>query len=118
MGRGLKRPSGDRAGGASLLIVRICRLVTSLVVSGGRPDSVDTRAAESACACGLQVAEHLPDLKGARNRGESARRYCARNQIVTDDCDRMVAFIDPAREGGTEDTIGRAERTGKPVQLA
>lgn len=86
-----------------------------VIVSGDCPDSVDKGAAEAGRAHGLQVVEYLPDLKGVRNRGESARRYYARNQIVADDCVRMVAFVDPARKGGTEDTIKRAHRAGKAV---
>jgi hypothetical protein len=30
---------------------------------------------------------------------------------------RIIAFVAPDRTGGTEDTIRRAERAGKPVEL-
>jgi hypothetical protein len=34
-----------------------------------------------------------------------------------DDSDRIIAFVAADRTGGTEDTIRRAKRAGKPVEL-
>jgi hypothetical protein len=88
----------------------------TVVVSGGCR-GVDTWAAEAARARGLMVEEHRPDLDGVRSRGEVARRHHQRNQRVVDACDCLVAFPAPDRTGGTEDTIRRALRAGKPVRL-
>ena len=88
----------------------------AVVVSGGCR-GVDAWAASAARFCGLAVVEHRPDLSGVRNRGEAARRYHDRNQIIADDCDRMIAFPSEDRTGGTEDAIRRAEALGKPVEL-
>jgi hypothetical protein len=87
-----------------------------IVVSGGcrGPDSW---ALEAAAARGLGTALHLPDLSDVKNRGAAARRHHQRNQRVIDDCDRVIAFVAPDRKGGTEDTIRRAERAGKPVEI-
>jgi hypothetical protein len=74
-------------------------------------------AAEAARACGLAVIEHLPDLDGCKARHEFTKRYYARNQRVVDDAERVVAFVAPDRKGGTEDTIRRALKAGKPVTL-
>jgi hypothetical protein len=41
----------------------------------------------------------------------------ARNQAIVDASDRIIAFVAPDRAGGTEDTVRRAERAGKPVEL-
>ncbi len=87
-----------------------------VVVSGGAVGP-DTWAVEAAKARGLAFTEHLPDLAGVHSRGEATRRYHERNQRIVDDCDRVVAFVDSGRKGGTEDTIRRAQRAGKPVEI-
>lgn len=88
----------------------------SVIISGGALGP-DTWAAASARRYGLPLVEHIPDLSGVRGRGEATRRYYARNQKIAEDCDRLVALISHDRKGGTEDTIRRAERLGKPVTL-
>lgn len=87
-----------------------------IVISGGCR-GIDRWAVETAAALGLETKEHRPDLEGVRNRGEAAGRYHARNQAVVNDTDRIIAFPSPDRSGGTEDTIRRAQRAGKPVEL-
>jgi hypothetical protein len=57
------------------------------------------------------------ELGEVRARWQATKRYRARNQIIVDDSDRIIAFVAPDRTGGTEDTIRRAERSGKPVEL-
>jgi hypothetical protein len=88
-----------------------------VLISGGCR-GVDTWAADAARARGLQVVVHLPDLDGARARWETTKRYYARNQVVVDDCDQVIAFVSNERRGGTEDTIDRAHAAGKPVLFA
>ncbi|MGE0714089.1 MAG: SLOG family protein [Alphaproteobacteria bacterium] len=88
----------------------------SIVVSGGCR-GVDAWAEAAARARGLDVVILLPDTSGVRNRGEAAGRYHERNQRVVDACDRVIAFPSSDRTGGTEDTIRRAARAGKPVEL-
>jgi predicted Rossmann fold nucleotide-binding protein DprA/Smf involved in DNA uptake len=92
-------------------------LPTGCVVVSGGARGVDTWAVEAARARGLEVREHLPDLSGVKNRHEATRRYYARNEIVANDCDMLVAFVATDRRGGTEDTIRRAEAAGKPVVI-
>jgi hypothetical protein len=87
-----------------------------VVVSGGARGP-DTWAEEAARARGLSVSIHKPNLDGVRSRGEATRSLFERNQRVVDDCDRVVAFVAPDRKGGTEDTIRRAEKAGKPVTI-
>lgn len=88
----------------------------AVIVSGGC-EGPDLWAEEAARALDRAVAVHRPDLVGVRNRGEAARRYYERNQRIVDDCDRVIAFVAADRTGGTEDTIRRARRAGKPVEL-
>lgn len=99
---------------------RVERYVDSLpddtiVVSGGAA-GVDTVAALHARKRGLTVVEHRPDLTGCKARWEYALAYYARNQVVVDDVDRLVAFTEKSK-GGTWDTIGRAFRRGIPVEV-
>jgi hypothetical protein len=65
----------------------------------------------------MMVIEHLPDLTGCAKRFEFTKRYYERNQRVVDDCDTLTAFVAPDRKGGTEDTIKRAIKAGKPVTI-
>ena len=58
-----------------------------------------------------------PDLVGAHTRWQATKRYYARNQAMVNDSDRIIAFVAPERTGGTEDTIRRAERAGKPIEV-
>jgi hypothetical protein len=60
---------------------------------------------------------HEPDLEGVHARWEAADRHYARNQKIVDDSDRIIAFVAPDRRGGTEDTVRRAVRAGKPVEV-
>lgn len=101
----------------SAVVAAVDRLDAGDVVVSGGARGPDTWAVEAARARGLQVAELLPDLKGVRNRGEASRRYHERNQRVVDASDRVIAFVSADRKGGTEDTIRRAERAGKPVEI-
>lgn len=48
---------------------------------------------------------------------QAAQRHYDRNQRIIDDCDRVIAFAASDRTGGTEDTIRRAGRAGKPVEV-
>ena len=88
----------------------------SIVISGGSR-GVDCWVADAARRRGLEVIEHRPDLAGARNYGDAAGRYHQRNQRIVDTADRIFAFPAADRTGGTEDTIRRAAKARKPVEL-
>jgi nucleoside 2-deoxyribosyltransferase len=60
---------------------------------------------------------HRPDLGGVHARWQAAERFYARNQRIVDASDFIVAFVAPDRTGGTVDTIRRAVRAGKPVEV-
>jgi predicted Rossmann fold nucleotide-binding protein DprA/Smf involved in DNA uptake len=95
----------------------IAQLAPETVVITGGARGPDRWAEEAARARGLTVTVHKPDLQGTRSRWHAADRYHARNQRIVDDSDRIVAFVAPDRTGGTEDTIRRAERAGKPIEV-
>lgn len=91
--------------------------IGTIVVSGGAKGP-DTWAAEAARARGFPVVVHRPDLLDRlRGRWDAAQRYYDRNQAIVDDCDRVVAFPADDRKGGTDDTIRRAMRAGKPIAI-
>jgi hypothetical protein len=90
--------------------------IGTIVVSGGAKGP-DSWAEAAARARGLPVIVHRPLLAGVTWRFDAAERYYGRNQRIVDGCDRVIAFAAPDRKGGTEDTIRRALRAGKPVDL-
>lgn len=90
-----------------------------VVVSDGRW-GVDSWAEAAALARGLTVEVFLPDkakMKGG-NRGDVVEAYYARNRLIVEASDRLVAFQAPRdRYGGTGYTIRYAESQGVPVEL-
>ena len=95
----------------------ISQLAVETVVITGAARGPDRWAEEAARARGLVVVVHKPDLDGALTRWQASDRYYARNQRIVDDSDMIIAFVAPDRTGGTEDTIRRAVRAGKPVEV-
>jgi cell division ATPase FtsA len=95
----------------------IAELAPGTVVVTGGAQGPDCWAKQAARARGLEVVVHKPDLGGVRTRWEAADRFYARNQHIVDDSHMLIAFVAPDRTGGTEDTIRRAVRAGKPVEV-
>lgn len=91
------------------------------VVSGGAA-GVDSVAEYTAKFSGYPVITFPIDRKGLPPYGdpdglaEFTRRAHRRNQLIVENCDRMVAFWD-GKSGGTADAIRRAEALGKPVEV-
>jgi hypothetical protein len=95
----------------------IAELAPGTVVITGGAKGPDQWAEQAARTRGLEVVVHEPDLGAARTRWQAAERFYARNQRIVDDADMVIAFVAPDRTGGTEDTIRRAIRAGKPVEV-
>jgi len=95
----------------------ICRLPLGAVVITGGAKGPDCWAEQAARTRGFEVIVHRPDLDGVRARWQAAERFYARNQQIVDDSDLIIAFVAPDRSGGTEDTIRRAVRAGKSVEV-
>ncbi len=95
----------------------ISELAPATVVVTGGAKGPDQWAEAAARARGLTVVVHRPDLQSVRVYYQAAQRHYDRNQRIIDDCDQIIAFVASDRTGGTEDTIRRAERTGKPVEV-
>ena len=58
-----------------------------------------------------------PNLDGPVTRWQIADRYYSRKQRIARGSDLVVAFVAPDWSGATEDTISRAKRAGKPVEV-
>jgi hypothetical protein len=99
------------------VVACIAELAQETVVVTGGARGPDRWAEQAARARGLGVVVHEPDLGDARTRWQATKRYYARNQAIVDDSDRIIAFVAPDRTGGTEDTIRRAKRAGKSVEV-
>jgi predicted Rossmann fold nucleotide-binding protein DprA/Smf involved in DNA uptake len=76
------------------------------VVSGGAAGA-DTLAAGWAKSRGLPLVEHLPATADAYG-------FKARNTLIVQDSDLIVAFLSP-KSRGTHDTLNKARRAKKPV---
>lgn len=81
----------------------------TIVVSGGAR-GVDRWAEQAARDRGLEVEVYRPDWTSGRGAG------MARNQIIVDRSDRVVAFWD-GESRGTRDTILKTKRAGKPLKI-
>jgi hypothetical protein len=90
--------------------------IGTVVITGGARGP-DRWAEQAARTQRFEVVVHRPDLDGVRARWQAAERFYARNQRIVDDADLVIAFVAADRTGGTEDTIRRAVRAGKPVEL-
>jgi hypothetical protein len=99
------------------VVAYIAELAPKTVVVTGGAIGPDRWAEQAARSRGLDVVVHESDLRDASTRWQATKRYYARNQTIVDDSDRIIAFAAPDRAGGTEDTIRRAKRAGKPVEL-
>ena len=78
----------------------------TVVITGGAR-GVDTIAEQTARTCGLDVVVHPANWT---LHGKAAGQI--RNQIVVDDCDRLVAFWD-GTSPGTKGAISLASKAGK-----
>jgi YspA, cpYpsA-related SLOG family len=95
----------------------IAELSPETVVVTGGARGPDQWAEAAARARGLAVVVQRPDLQGVKVYYQAAQHHYDRNQRIIDDCDRVIAFVASDRTGGTEDTIRRAGRAGKPVEV-
>lgn len=72
-----------------------------VIVTGGAT-GVDTIAEDFARRHRLSRIVHVPDYDGTANKRAAP---CIRNQLIVNDCEVMLAWPKPSREGGTEDAI-------------
>jgi predicted Rossmann fold nucleotide-binding protein DprA/Smf involved in DNA uptake len=89
----------------------------TVVISGGCKGP-DKWATEHAKLKGLKIVEYLPELPPSGSpRYEFTKAYYARNKKIAENVDVLYAFVAPDRKGGTENTIGYAEKLGKEIHI-
>ena len=89
------------------------------VVSGGAegPDSwAESRARWRGMRCIIYPVGKVDLPPYPEGRAEYGRRAYARNTLIAQECDRLVAFWD-GESRGTENTIDEVRRLGKPVEV-
>lgn len=64
----------------------------------------------------LPLVEHLPKFT-SNQYWERVQAYYARNKLIAEDCQFLLAMVAEDRTGGTENTILHAESLGKKVIL-
>jgi len=85
------------------------------VVSGGC-EGPDTWAEDQAKAMGLSITIHYPEpLRGGYNKWAKVKAYYARNRLIVESSDVIVAFVSADRTGGTENTLKHAAELGVPA---
>ena len=88
------------------------------IVSGGCSEGADRFAVLFRDKFNIPLEEHLPDLpsKGSQYY-EFVKAYYARNTLIAQDCDILLAMVAPDRKGGTEDTIKKVKKLGKSIVM-
>ena len=85
------------------------------VITGGcvGPDLWAEHAANNADIPTIVFLPKLP-AKGSP-RYEFTKAFYARNKLIAENCDTLVAFVSKERKGGTENTIKQAQRLGRKI---
>jgi len=103
-----------------LVVSTVARLPQGTVVVSGAADGVDSIAAGAARARGLEVVEYPVDREGLppypAGRAEFRRRAFARNTLIVEDADVVVAFWDGVSHG-TKDSIDKAVARRKRTKV-
>lgn len=94
------------------------------IVSGGCEEGGDRFAEIIAEQYGIAPMIHYPNeddldqgLLARNRRAAYAKIDYARNTLIAQDCDILIAVVAPDRTGGTEDTINKARRLHKKIIL-
>lgn len=90
--------------------IRDCLVHEDVIISGGAK-GVDTYAAEYGRYVLLDVVVFYPEWS---KYGKAAGMI--RNQAIVDAADKVVAFWN-GKSKGTADTIAKARKAGKPVEI-
>jgi predicted Rossmann fold nucleotide-binding protein DprA/Smf involved in DNA uptake len=115
-----KHPDVNKARQAVFDCVR--NLPPNTVIVSGGAKGVDSWAEQAAHKYGLRTKIYPVDKKGLSpygspdSRREYGKRAYARNLLIVDDCDRLVAFSS-GNTKGTNHAIRYARKQGKPVEI-
>jgi len=88
-----------------ILMKRVLDLKPGMIVSGGCKKGADKFAEEIAETLGIPITIFYPKTGNARHMGDVVRAYYARNKLIAQNSDHLIALVAPDRKGGTENTI-------------
>lgn len=92
-----------------------------IFVSGGCKEGADSFIKSFCENHKIQLIEHLPKLEGLQGHNKNywmiVEAYYARNKLIAEDSNFIIAMVAADRTGGTENTIKYAEELGKDVIL-
>lgn len=86
---------------------RILALHPTLIISGGCPQGADKFAEELAKELSIPIRIFCPEkIPAGSPRWAYAKVNYARNKLIAQNSDRLIALVASDRKGGTENTIG------------
>jgi len=88
-----------------------------IFVSGGCPTGGDKFARDISIELKIPIVEYLPKIKPKCSKQEFTVAAFARNTLIAQDCDVLIALVAEDRKGGVEDTLRKAQKLNKPVVL-
>jgi hypothetical protein len=87
-------------------------------VSGGCKEGADAFIKGLCTRYKLPLTEHLPVFAvSGEHYWDKVNAYYARNKLIAEDCNFLIAMPAEDRKGGTENTIIQAQELGKKVIL-
>lgn len=86
------------------------------LISGGCPLGADRFAEELAEELNIPITIHYPNKSNLKSNSKWAWAEInyARNTLIAQDSDILIACVAEDRKGGTEDTIKKFQKMGKP----
>lgn len=95
-----------------ILVGRVRELNPSMIISGGCSGGADLFAEEIARNLGIPITIYYPKLDSTKRYQyhEIVKANYARNKLIAQNSDRLIALVAPDRKGGTEHTIGLFNR--------
>ena len=99
--------SRRRATGKDLILIkkRVEKLQPEMIISGGCSEGADHFAEMIARGLGIPITIYHPKLEGIKGYHEVVKAMYARNLLIAQNSDHLIALVAPDRKGGTEDTI-------------
>lgn len=88
-----------------LILDKVKELNPDVIISGGCAKGADKFAESIAEELEIDKDIKYPDIKPGMNYLELCKAYYARNKLIAENCDILIALVAPNRKGGTENTI-------------
>lgn len=113
--------SRRRATGKDLILIkkRVGELQPEMIISGGCSEGADHFAEMIARELGIPITIYYPKLDSTKRYAyhEVVKAMYARNLLIAQNSDHLIALVAPDRKGGTENTIGFFKNTHQEEEL-